>query len=146
MNWETESYTLKYPVTVGDEEVTVLTLKMPNGKALRAIDAMNLGQGGGEMGLPETMDLITHFAPDAPEGFADELHPADIKGAGEKMAPLLSDLFALAEPEPEEVEEPEAVTEPAPQGEPVTEAAAAEPATAAVTEPGPAATVTDQPQ
>ena len=112
MNWETEKYPLKYSITVGEVEMTSLELRMPNGKALRAIDGMGLDKNRetDELSLDEIMSLITHFCPTAPEGFTDELHPADIKGAGEKMAPLLSALFDLVGPEPDQ-EVPQAAQE-----------------------------------
>ena len=118
MTWETAEYTLKHPVTVVDVEVKKIEMRMPNGKTLRAIEKMKLGDEAAEVdALDESMTLITYFCPNAPEGFVDEMHPFDIKGAGEKMAPLLVSLFALVAPEQEEAEQPEqpaAMTEPGP--------------------------------
>ena len=113
MAWETKTHTLSYPVEfgAGDDarEIKTVTLRMPNGRNLRRIEALlksgamsggalpPVGEEGPEtevradgpdIGIDVTLKLITILS-DLPEGADDELHIKDIMDLGEAMAPFL---------------------------------------------------------
>jgi hypothetical protein len=99
MKWETKKYALKCPIDIttgtGDDAKTVnvtdVQVSTPKGKAMRQImrlvgrvEADPENYSAGEM----TMDAIQVMS-DMPEGGIDELHPADITGLGDIIAPFL---------------------------------------------------------
>lgn len=99
MAWEKKDCKLDYPIEEinGDkleEHIKTVTLKMPNGRALRKIEGL-IQEGGisgeeeTELSIDVTLKLICVLS-DLPDGGDDELHVADIMKIGEEMAPFLA--------------------------------------------------------
>lgn len=95
MAWEVKEYELKYPIEELNGEaikpIKTVTLKMPNGRKLRAIEALTKSgeiNEDEEVGIDVTLKLISILS-DLPEGADDELHTSDIIEIGEAMGPFL---------------------------------------------------------
>lgn len=102
MKWETEEYTLEWPVDVvvatGEGEnaetatvrVEKVVLSAPKGKKMREIMRL-IGKTQADPGYSEgemTMDSIQIIS-DMPPRAIDELHPRDITAMGDMAAPFL---------------------------------------------------------
>lgn len=100
MAWEKKECPLAYPIEElnGEaiEPITSVTLKMPNGRRLRQIEALMKSGDIAEdkdVGIDVTLKLIAILS-DLPEGGDDELHTSDIITIGEAMNPFLEGTMA----------------------------------------------------
>lgn len=113
--WPSETYTLQYPVTVeaAEKEITEITLREPNGRALKelkrlgvfdmdkaTIEKLKVGEKPADDDVEEVeafdvdqlMGVISILSKQ-PEEVVDEMHSADILAAFEVAAPLLEAAF-----------------------------------------------------
>lgn len=85
--WGVNSVPLEFPVKLGDQTISEITLREPNGEALEAIDDLGLKEGEAPS-MRQTLALIRILS-GVGKSVTDKMHARDIAKVGEALGPLL---------------------------------------------------------
>lgn len=86
--WGEETYTLLYPIPLGDgAELKTLTFREPSGEILEQIEDLSMREGE-EPTIKQALGLIRVMSGQT-KAVTDKMHRKDILGALQKIGPLL---------------------------------------------------------
>ena len=89
MSWTQITHDLVFPVNIGGQHVTKVTLRLPNGRQLIQLEELGLVEGE-DPTAAQALSMV-QIVSDLPDNGVDELHPKDIRALVENLGPLVSE-------------------------------------------------------